>query len=148
MDVSPTTLVVVDISGWTALHLAAQFGHVEVVDVLLRAGADVGAVHEGSGDTPLHNAAWKNHPAVIRLLLDAGADRYATNAVGNRPIEMVRNKEGSPETWAMLQEQINPTWYGMDAEGGGEVVDLDGDGDDGSDGDNGSDDDDDGYDTD
>nr|XP_029133456.1 oxysterol-binding protein-related protein 1-like [Labrus bergylta] len=44
-------------SGWTALHLACYFGHRDVVEELLKAGADAN-LQNNMGDTPLHKAAY------------------------------------------------------------------------------------------
>lgn len=63
--------------GWSPLHLAAHFGHLEIVKYLLKNGADV---HVKSGNsmanTPLHAAAAnrKNRKEMIGLLLSYGAD--------------------------------------------------------------------------
>lgn len=43
--------------GRSALHLAAREGHVEVVQALLAAGADVEAVHVVSGPPPAYRSA-------------------------------------------------------------------------------------------
>lgn len=43
--------------GWTPLHLATYFGHIDVVEHLLSRNADVNAINE-NGDTPLHKAAF------------------------------------------------------------------------------------------
>ncbi|CAG10951.1 unnamed protein product, partial [Tetraodon nigroviridis] len=43
--------------GWTPLHLASYFGHKDVVEELLKAGADVN-LPNNIGDTALHKAAF------------------------------------------------------------------------------------------
>lgn len=42
--------------GWTPLHLSTYFGHINVVEQLLKAGCDINSVND-SGDTALHKAA-------------------------------------------------------------------------------------------
>jgi Ankyrin repeats (3 copies) len=58
-----------------ALSLAADFGHAEIVRLLLDAGEnpDRYNVAGHSHATPLHQAAGKGHRDVVRLLLDRGA---------------------------------------------------------------------------
>jgi ankyrin repeat protein len=63
--------------GWTALLEAIILGdggerHVEIVRLLLAAGADPGLA-DGDGVTPLQHARRRGHAAVERLLADAGA---------------------------------------------------------------------------
>ena len=53
----------------TALHLAALFGNIQVVEALLNAGADK-AVKDKYGDTALDDAQSQNHPAIAKLLRD------------------------------------------------------------------------------
>ena len=74
--------------GWTALHLAAHFGQVEVARALLAAGSNVGA-HSWNGldNEPIHAAA--AHPgnvAMVALLLDAGAQVNAREHGGFTPL--------------------------------------------------------------
>ncbi|ETV97479.1 hypothetical protein H310_09403 [Aphanomyces invadans] len=57
----------------TPLHEAALHGHADVVQILLRHGALVGA-HTTRGRTPLMYAARGGHVDVIKLLLNAGAN--------------------------------------------------------------------------
>jgi general secretion pathway protein A len=70
-----------DITGWTALMMAAMKGHTAVVRALLDRGADVNAKNPAGG-TALLMAAPSGHAAVLHLLLDHGADVNATNRDG------------------------------------------------------------------
>lgn len=57
-----------------ALALAAQFGHAEIVRLLLDAGEDPNRYSPGhSHATPLHQAALAGHGEVVRLLVERGA---------------------------------------------------------------------------
>ncbi len=64
--------------GFTPLHLACFFGHVDAARVLLTAGADCNAAAtNGSLLRPLHSAATQGSEEICRMLLDAGADPNA-----------------------------------------------------------------------
>jgi Ankyrin repeats (3 copies) len=59
-----------------ALALAAQFGHLEIVRMLLDAGEDPNRYSPPGGHshaTPLHQAALAGHDAIARLLVERGA---------------------------------------------------------------------------
>lgn len=59
-----------------ALSLAADFGHVEIVRLLLDAGEDPNRYNPLGGHshtTPLHQAAGRGHEEVVRLLVKRGA---------------------------------------------------------------------------
>lgn len=58
--------------GYTALHWAAMDGHTEMVERLLKAGADANAVSKEKV-TPLYLAAQRGHAKVVHVLLDSGA---------------------------------------------------------------------------
>jgi len=73
--------------GWTPLHLAAHYGHLDVVETLLANNADVHARSQNSmRNQPLHAAAAGRAAGVCRILLDAGADVNATQAGGYTPL--------------------------------------------------------------
>jgi ankyrin repeat protein len=61
--------------GWTPLHLAAFFGHPEVVDFLLEHGADMHVVSKNASSVmPLHSALANRQTETAILLIERGAD--------------------------------------------------------------------------
>jgi ankyrin repeat protein len=76
-----------------ALAWAAQFGHVEIVRLLLDAGEDPSRYNpEGSHahSTPLHQAALAGHGDVVRLLVERGARLDMKDL----------HYQGTPQEWA------------------------------------------------
>jgi uncharacterized protein len=73
--------------GFTALHLAAFFGQLEVAAVLLEHGA-AGNAEAGNPShvQPLHSAAAGGHAAIAALLLERGADPNARQHGGFVPL--------------------------------------------------------------
>ena len=76
-----------------ALALAAQFGHVEILRVLLDAGEDPNRYNPPGGhshSTPLHQAAGNGHLEAVKLLVERGA------RLGMKDILF----HGTPSGWA------------------------------------------------
>jgi ankyrin repeat protein len=71
--------------GYTPLHAAAEFGHMEVGQALVDCGAPLGAL-DGHGLTPLHLAALNDRDKVVTYLLDSGADINALTPEGATPL--------------------------------------------------------------
>jgi len=74
--------------------MAVQKGHVEVIELLLSAGADPNAPDK-HGNGPLWTAVLRPGPAeptvaIIRTLLKAGASATHENAHGRSPIQMAK----------------------------------------------------------
>ncbi|CAD0048974.1 unnamed protein product [Aureobasidium pullulans] len=77
-----------DALGCGALHIGAQYGAYEVLDMLLdQEGVEIDGVERREGDTCLHKAVryvnsltkdeWEEGQAIVDILIDAGCDpRY------------------------------------------------------------------------
>ncbi|GFG35013.1 hypothetical protein Cfor_01115 [Coptotermes formosanus] len=63
--------------GNTALHVAARHGNSEMVDTLLRNGADINAM-DGCGETALHIAGRDGNQDTVVMLMKHGADLMFT----------------------------------------------------------------------
>lgn len=77
--------------GFTALHLAAFFGHTETVRILIDAGADVSArTTNALVNQPIHAAAaGPSALECVRLLVEAGADVNERQSGGFTPLMSV-----------------------------------------------------------
>lgn len=77
----------------TPLLLAVSKGHKELVDLLIRKGADVKVVtsdkiYDEYSWTPLHYAAKKGFKDIAKLLIAAGADVNAKSDDGKTPLDL------------------------------------------------------------
>ena len=75
----------------TPLHMAAAWGHKEVVDLLLARGAEVNAI-DCRGLTPLHWAVEKQHEDVVRLLVVGKANVNAKDCDGETPLYLAAKR--------------------------------------------------------
>lgn len=85
----------------TPLHIAARFGHVEVVKWLLENGADADAVAY-NGFTPLHLASNRE---VVRLILEQKPDLSTLDVQGRTPLQdavanLIDAQEERPELYS------------------------------------------------
>jgi len=90
------------------LALAALYGNTELLEILIKAGADVKAFcppgfHQHS--TPLHQAVAARHLAAVKILVEAGADLYVKD-----PTYL-----GTPLGWALHLALISETPEHADA---------------------------------
>ena len=71
---------------WSALHVAARYGHAKAVEKLVAYGAHI-EQRSASHFTALHHAAMRGHEAVIASLADAGADLLTMTAEGHTAMD-------------------------------------------------------------
>ena len=101
--------------GFTALHWAAKTGNREVAEVLIAAGADIGATTRLGSHMPLHVAAAAGHAGVAEVLLSAGAPVAVPTNTGARSIHFAA-ASGDPATLTVLADHgadldaVEPQW--------------------------------------
>ena len=75
--------------GMSALHYAAERGDVEMIEMLVYAGANVGATTRIGQYTPLHLASQSGSAAVVQALVKSGANVSArTTTTGVTPLHL------------------------------------------------------------
>ena len=127
----------------TALHMASGNNHLDILQILLDAGADVNAKNK-EDNSPLHWACLNGHVQAVLMLLKAGANPSALNGLGRTPVDEALTKEhievlaavneftGAPP---IEDEQDDVEQEGQDVEeediriGEGDMSNLDGRGD-------------------
>ncbi len=99
------------IGGYTPLHLGAQVGAGEVVEMLLGAGADPSARTEGAGAVaPLHFAAASGSVRAVVALAAAGAGvDAAEHAWGQTPLIFAASKGRTGAVRALLAAGADPS---------------------------------------
>ena len=100
---NPEVVRAYSFDGWTALHLAAHFGQIEVARTLLAAGANISA-HSWNGldNEPIHAAAaHRSNVAMVMALLDAGAQVNARQHGGFTPLHQAA-QNGDAELVTLL----------------------------------------------
>jgi peptidoglycan/LPS O-acetylase OafA/YrhL len=91
----------------TPLQRAALSGRADVVELLIRRGANVNGV-EADHSTPLHSAALFGHEKVVYMLVQNGADVNAANIRGETPLGVATVDEGTARVIAsMLQIELD-----------------------------------------
>ena len=96
--------------GMTALHFAAERGDAAMTEMLVYAGANVGAVTRIGHYTPLHIASRSGNAAVVQALLEAGAGVDArTTTSGVTPLQLAASA-GNAEIVTLLLD------HGADAD--------------------------------
>jgi ankyrin repeat protein len=93
----------VDGTGQPPLCIAVANGYVEMVKILLDAGANVDAITKDTGETALHIAIKNNRTDIIDMLLEAGPKlEVYTTETKETPLHYAASKSGSLATIVTL----------------------------------------------
>lgn len=110
LDDDPERAQQVSGDGFSALHLAAWFGHDKVAELLLARGADPEHLAtNGTGLRPLHSAAAGGHCVIAHLLLDRGADIEAAQQGGVRAIHSAAHRNDLVMVQLLLGRGADPS---------------------------------------
>ncbi|MBA2369528.1 MAG: ankyrin repeat domain-containing protein [Candidatus Protochlamydia sp.] len=81
------------VSEQSPLHIAAEYGELELIDLLVnRAGAYIN-IRDDVGETPLFAAIRHGHVAAVKKLLELKSDPSAKNSEGESPLDYAENEE-------------------------------------------------------
>ncbi len=101
----PQSLDVLGAAGSSVLHDASRKGKPELVEMLIRAGANPNVQNVKELDTPLHHVAWHGHTDMVELLLRLGAGPHVKNADGKTPLDRAHQSR-SRETVAAFEAHL------------------------------------------
>jgi ankyrin repeat protein len=91
----------------TSLHIAAQRGDIQMLDLLLANKANPNAPRYG-GATPLHVAALFSSAEVAKVLIRDGADVNAGTSLGATPLAVAVQNRNLPVIQASLEAKADP----------------------------------------
>lgn len=93
-----------------ALHAAAARGRADIVQSLLKAGAQVDVL-DNKGKSALHYAAGHDHDDVLRVLVSKGADVLRQDMTGTTPLNVAiaQGAKSAESALLMAESMLHPT---------------------------------------
>ncbi|CAG2187343.1 ARMS [Mytilus edulis] len=80
------------VDGWTALMMAAEWGHLEICRLLIDRGCKIDITETGRGETALMFAACGGHLEICSLLIDTGCKIDITDNDGETALHYAAEK--------------------------------------------------------
>ncbi|KAJ9159281.1 hypothetical protein P3X46_024797 [Hevea brasiliensis] len=129
----PSLLAEPNIRGETPLHIAARFGHNNIVEFLIHSikkaqyedlerGAEVSTSDKmlkktsTDEDSALHEAVRNNHPQVVEILIRENPEfANITNAAGESPLYLAAVRESNSTASKILEICLSPAYTGPKA---------------------------------
>jgi ankyrin repeat protein len=95
-------------AGLPRLVQACFSGSFDLIEALLKRGADVDQVTQPARWTPLHVAAHMGRRDVVKRLLESGADPNVQDGAGHTPLHLASNRGASAVVLVLLQAGADP----------------------------------------
>ena len=89
------------------LHLAAELGHLAVVQVLIANGAQIDAHKYRTLGTALHCASWNGHLQVVEVLLNSGADPNQVSFDNRTPLHYAAGNQHADVCELLIRRGVN-----------------------------------------
>ncbi|XP_045906758.1 CARD- and ANK-domain containing inflammasome adapter protein [Micropterus dolomieu] len=99
-----TDINIMNSSHETVLHLAAEFGHLSIIELLIRKGARVD-LQDNKGRTALHRAARRGHSEIVWALAQAGAPIYTLDLQDKTPVHLAAENEHLNSVKVLVKEE-------------------------------------------
>jgi ankyrin repeat protein len=96
-----------DYDGRTALLMASMYGHIDIVELLLKSGANINK-KDGNGYTALYWATARGFKNIIRLLLKSGADTNIINNNGSTALFRAADNKNKKIMALLLKYNADP----------------------------------------
>ena len=101
--------------GWTPIHYAAAFGHVEAIQELYRLGADLNQPMADTNETPAQIAIINNRKEAEQVLYRLGSKRKATiSEVGDSASMSMGSSATLAERMSLAQSELSASTIGID----------------------------------